>query len=577
MNFTESKNIINKIFFIIKLFGFRKFLYLGLLIILAMLLEIFSVSLVIPVLAIIQNSSFLGNLFSNTEYLKGLNHLEQIYFAVFILCSVFTIKVLFLIYLNYRQYKYTTTLHAQISNKLMLQYLHMPYENYFKRNSSEFLRNLRDESASFVYGIVTPMLNLAIEILVVFGISILLFSQIGIASTSILLMIVFFLAIYIKFTKNIIQKLGKERFFFEEKVIKNVNEFFYSIRDIKIYFLQNYFINKFWNVLNSYASSLKKNLIFQILPRLTIELVLIYFLGLLLVLLTSKVNDFEQTIITLGLFAAASFRLIPSLNKIINSQQTLRYQVPSVNEIYKELNNNNLRNIHNNKNTIIFKKKLELINISFYYSPKKIIFKNLNLKVKFGEKIGIIGETGSGKSTLIDIIAGLLFPTSGKVIIDGKKIDLKKKLWKHNIGYVSQNICLIDDTIKSNVAFGSSNENISNYRINKILSDVEMSNFVKNLKFKTDTIIGERGISLSGGQKQRLGLARALYHKPKLLILDEAFSALDIKTELKIFNKINKEFKDMTIINIAHKGGSLKFCDKVYRLKNNKLKIVTKF
>ena len=453
----------------------------------------------------------------------------------------------------------------------------MPYENYFKRNSSEFLRNLRDESASFVYGVVTPMLNLAIEILVVFGISILLFSQIGISSTSILLMIVFFSAIYIKFTKNIIQRLGKERFFFEEKVIKNINEFFYSIRDIKIYFLQNYFINNFWNILNSYASSLKKNLTFQILPRLTIELVLIYFLGLLLVLLTSKGNDFEQTIITLGLFAAASFRLLPSLNKIINSQQTLRYQVPSVNEIYREINNNNLRNIPNNKNTIIFKKKLELKNISFYYNPKKIILKNLNLKVKFGEKIGIIGQTGSGKSTLIDIIAGLLFPTSGQVIIDDAKINLRKKLWKRNIGYVSQNTCLIDDTIKSNVAFGSSNENISNDRINKILSDVEMSNFVKNLKFKTNTIIGERGITLSGGQKQRLGLARALYHRPKLLILDEAFSALDIKTELKIFNKINKEYKDMTIINIAHKGGSLKFCDKVYRLENNKLKIVTKF
>ena len=491
MIFTKSKSIINKIFFIIKLFGFKKFLYLGLLIILAMLLEIFSISLVIPVLAIIQNSSFLGNLFSNSEYLKGLNHLEQIYFAVFILCSVFTVKVLFLIFLNYRQYKYTTTLHAQISNKLMLQYLHMPYENYFKRNSSEFLRNLRDESASFVYGVVTPMLNLAIEILVVFGISILLFSQIGIASTSILLMIVFFSAIYIKFTKNIIQRLGKERFFFEEKVIKNINEFFYSIRDIKIYFLQNYFINNFWNILNSYASSLKKNLTFQILPRLTIELVLIYFLGLLLVLLTSRGNDFEQTIITLGLFAAASFRLLPSLNKIINSQQTLRYQVPSVNEIYRELNNNNLRNIPNNKNTIIFKKKLELKNISFYYSPKKIILKNLNLKVKFGEKIGIIGQTGSGKSTLIDIIAGLLFPTSGQVIIDDTKINLRKKLWKRNIGYVSQNTCLIDDTIKSNVAFGSSNENISNDRINKILSDVEISNFVKN-KYKKDTAIAKR-------------------------------------------------------------------------------------
>tara|TARA_B110000971_G_scaffold213121_1_gene243560 strand:- start:279 stop:1646 length:1368 start_codon:yes stop_codon:yes gene_type:complete len=451
----------------------------------------------------------------------------------------------------------------------------MPYENYFKRNSSEFMRNIRDESGSFVYGVITPILSLIIETLVVIGISILLFSQIGISSASILLMIILISAIYIKFTKNIIQKLGKDRFFYEEKVIKNANEFFYSIRDIKIYFLQSHFIGNFWNILNGYALSLRKFFTFQILPRLVIEVVLIYFLGSLLILLTLKGSDFEQTIITLGLFAAASFRLMPSLNKIISSQQVLRYQVPSVNEIYRELNNNYLKNIPNSKNTLSFKKTLELKNISFYYVPKKIILKNLNLKIKYGEKIGIIGHTGSGKSTLIDILAGLLFPTSGQVIVDNAKINLRKQLWRYNIGYVSQNTCLIDDTIKANIAFGNSNNDIKHDRIKKILSDVEMSSLVKSLKYKANTIIGERGISLSGGQKQRLGLARALYNKPKLLILDEAFSALDTKTELKIFNKINKDYKDVTIINIAHKGSSLKFCDKVYKLKNKKLNKIT--
>ena len=576
MNFKTSKTILNKIFFIIKLFGFKKFLYLGLLIVMAMLLEVFSISLVIPVLGIMQDPSFFKNLFSDSEFLKSLDHIEQIYFAVFVLCSVFTVKLFFLIFLNYSQFKYTTTLQIEITKKLMMQYLFMPYENYFKRSSSEFMRNLRDESGSFVYGIITPILTLTIEILVIIGISILLFSQIGLASISILLIIVFFSAIYIKFTKKIIQKLGKERFFYEEKVIKNINEFFYSIRDIKIYFLQNYFIGRFWNVLNGFASSLRKFLTFAVLPRLIIELVLIFFLGALLILLTLKNDNLEQTIVTLGLFAAASFRLLPSLNKIISSQQTLRYQVPSVNEIYKELNNNYLKNIPKSKNVLSFKKTLELKNIDFYYNSKKVILKNLSLKVKFGEKIGIIGHTGSGKSTLIDIIAGLLFPTSGQLIIDNKKINLKKQLWKHNIGYVSQNTCLIDDTIKANIAFGNFNDDINNERILKILSDVEMSRLVKSLRYKTSTIIGERGITLSGGQKQRLGLARALYHKPKLLILDEAFSALDTKTELKIFNKISKDYKDITIINIAHKGSSLKFCDKVYRLENKKLKIVTK-
>jgi ABC-type multidrug transport system fused ATPase/permease subunit len=576
MSFKNLKTTFNKIFFIIKLFGFAKFLYLGVLIILAMLLEVFSISLIIPVLGILQNQIFLGNLFSNSEYLKSLNHLEQIYFVVFILCSVFIVKLFFLIFLNYNQYKYTTTLQMQITNKLMLQYLHMPYENFFKRNSSEFMRNLRVESGSFVYGVVTPILILAIEILVVIGISILLFSQIGIASVSMLLIIVVISAIYIKFTKKIINQLGHDRFFYEEKIVKNINEFLYTIRDIKIYFLQNYFISNFWNILDRYASSLKKFLTLQILPRLMIETLLILFIGALLLLLTLQDNSFEQTVITLGLFAATSFRLLPSLNKIISSQQTLRYQVPSVNEIYKELNNNRLKNIPNSKNALNFRKTLELKNINFYYKSKTIILKDLNLKIKFGEKIGIIGYTGSGKSTLIDILVGLLFPTSGQVIIDNTKIDLRKKIWKYNMGYVSQNICLIDDTIKANIAFGNFNDDINNERIKKVLSDVEMWDVVKNLKYKTNTIIGERGITLSGGQKQRLGLARALYHKPPLLILDEAFSALDIETELKIFNRIKKDYKNITIINIAHKGSSLKYCDKVYRLENKKLRIVNK-
>ena len=353
--------------------------------------------------------------------------------------------------------------------------------------------------------------------------------------------------------------------------------FFNIIRDIKIYFLQSHFISKFWNILNNFALSYRKYMTFQTLPRLLIELFLIYLLGAILILLTLESNDFDQTFIKLGLFAAASFRLMPSINKIISAQQILRYHVPSVNEIYRELNNNYLKNILDSKNTLSFKKTLELKKINFYYSPKKIILQNLNLKIKFGEKIGIIGHTGSGKSTLIDILAGLLFPNSGQIIIDGIKINLRKHLWRRNIGYVSQNICLIDDTIINNIAFGNFNDDIKNDRINKILSDVELSSLVKSLKYKENTIIGERGINLSGGQKQRLGLARALYNKPRFLILDEAFSALDAKTELKIFNKINKNYKDITIINIAHKGVSLKFCDKVYRLENKKLKIITKF
>ena len=568
------KNLIyfKKAFLIIKKFGLEKFLFLGFLILCAVIIELFSIALVIPILTIMQNENFVKDYFGTYEFINNLSHAQEIYLVIGFLCAVFVFKFFFLLILNYNQNKYTSHLQANISAKLMKQYIFMPYSNYFKRNTSEFIRNVKDESGSFVYGVISPLLNLIIEILIVIGISLLLFFQLEFKSFLILAILAIFLLIYIKLTKNIINKLGKERFIFDEQIIKKSNEIFQSIRDIKIYFLQNKFLKDYSNVLINYASSVKKFLTLQTLPRLTVELTLIIILSLVIVFLTADDINFDEAIVTLGFFAAAAFRLLPSINRIITSQQILRFHALSIVEVYKETKKDYSLNKFKLFKKVNFEKKLELKNITFGYNSKKKIFKKLSLKINSGERIGIIGPTGTGKSTIIDIISGLLTTYSGKIIIDSQLINFNKYYWAENIGYVSQDSALINSSIKFNIAFGNEANNKNNHnKIYEVLKDVELFSYVKTLKNKLNSTIGERGIDLSGGQKQRINLARALFKNPQLLILDEAFSALDNLTENKILKKISSKYKKTAIINIAHKGSSLTYCDKIYAIKDCKL------
>jgi ABC-type multidrug transport system fused ATPase/permease subunit len=446
----------------------------------------------------------------------------------------------------------------------------MPYKKYFKRNSSELLRNLKDECGSLIFGVVSPMLSLIIEILVIIGITVLLFTQIGVLSFSVIFLLMVFALVYIRFTKKIINQLGNERFVFDEKIIKKTNEIFYSIRDIKVYVLQSYYLNNFVKILSKYAVVIKKFLTLQILPRLGIELVLIFVFSIFLIIFTQKEIPFNKIVSLLALFAAASFRLLPSINRVVISQQVLRYHIPSVEEIYREIKEEFTKEKNIKKTKINFKNSIRLKNINFSYSKDKKILKNLNLVIKSKDRIGIIGGTGVGKSTIADLISGLIEPDSGNLFIDGKIINFNKQQWYDGIGYVSQNTSLINDTIKENIVFGR-NEDFKNENLRKILKDVNLFSYVDNLKRKSSSLIGDRGINLSGGQKQRIGLARALYGNPKLLFLDEAFSALDTKTEKKILSNISKNYKNTTIVNIAHKGSSLKYCKKIFSLKNGKL------
>ena len=281
----------------------------------------------------------------------------------------------------------------------------------------------------------------------------------------------------------------------------------------------------------------------------------------------------NELIPTLGLFAAASFRLMPSANKILSSIQQLRYEGPQIENVCKELKENRFFNHSKNSNEkFLFQNDIKLEEINYtYQGSSKPTLQNININIPSGFQTGFIGESGSGKSTLIDIILGLLDPTSGKVKVDDINIRKNLRGWQSKIGYVPQTIFLTDDTLRNNVAFAIPENKISDQLVKEAIKSANLEEYVNSLPDGLNTIVGERGVRLSGGQRQRIGIARALYHKPKVLVLDEATSALDINTEKEIMNGINKLRKKITVLIISHRENTVSACDQLFKLKNGRI------
>ena len=565
----KIKDLIKNFYSIIKLFDLKNFYILSLLILAAMFLEVLSIGLIIPIIAILENENFVNDFFHNVPLIADTTHLEQISFILLLLCLVFIVKFCFLVLVNYKQYKYSMYLQSAISNRLIYKYLTMPYENYFTLKSSKILRNIKEESGSFVHGVLIPVINIMTELLVIIGIAILLVSQVGVSSFSIILVFIIFGFVYVKFSKKTILKMGHRRFEIDEKIINASNETFSGIREIKVNKVEGIFLNFFKLLFNKHAENMRKFLTYQTIPRLSIEVLLVVFLAIVMLLLAIQGNDFTKIITLLGLFGIAAVRLIPSTNKIMIAQQNIRFYFVSINNLAKELFYKKNKNKNKHREIIKFNKNIRLSNINFSYIKKNTkVLNNLNISINKGDRIGIIGKTGSGKSTLVDIISGLVTNFKGQFLIDEKIVDLNKYQWGQKIGYVSQNTFIFNETIKFNISF---NNLTKNSEILEVLNQVESLAFIKSLKKSVNTVIGEKAINLSGGQAQRLGIARSIFHKPELLILDEAFSGIDNFTEKKIVKNIFNNYKDMTIINIAHKGKSLDYCNKVFNLSNKKL------
>ena len=382
--------------------------------------------------------------------------------------------------------------------------------------------------------------------------------------------------IFYLFVKNRLLGWGKRRLLHDSKITKHIMQGFGSVKELKIMALENFFINQFNYHNNSKAKIIARLTTILQVPRLYLEVLSIIGLSGFVIFLIYLNIPSDELIPTIGIFVASAFRLIPSINRIMSSLQSIRYSGPVIDRLHEEfrlISENYLINENsNNINDFNFNKKIEIKNICFTYpEAKNKSLININFSVNKGDCIGFMGKSGSGKSTLIDVLTGLLNPQSGKVIVDGKDIFKNIKKWQNKIGYVPQSIFLTDDSIKNNIAYGVSDSDLNYQSLNKSIKEANIDEFIENLPLGFETNVGEKGVKISGGQRQRIGIARALYNNPEILVLDEATSALDVKTEAEIIRTINSLKGGKTIFIVTHRSSTLKDCDKIYELNSGKI------
>lgn len=540
-----------------------------------MFLEVFGLGVLIPALSIILDPEMIDKtpvLSLIRNYFSDFNDKNFTIFFLACIVILYLIKSLFIVFLTFKQNRFLSNIIAHISNSLFSSYMSQPYRFHLNRNASELIKNIQVE-INYLYNFLLSLITIIIEggFIIAILLTLVYIEPVGAISIGIFYGILSL--VFLRFTKRKLNIWGQMRQNIDAQLSKTALEGLGGIKDLlilgKTSFYIDYFSNK--NYLKARINS-NQGTVSQI-PRFYLEFISILGLVSFIILLFVQGKDTNNLITILGVFVAATFRMIPSLNRIIAGSQSIKYYMSSLNIIYSEIISfNNLTIQETSITDFSFKNKIELNKIHFGFMKNKIVLDDINLTIMRGQTVGFIGESGCGKSTLVDLIIGLLKPTSGNILIDGDANFYLTQCWRDQIGYVSQSIFLVDDSIKKNIALGIPEDKINNSRIEQVLNQVQLSKFIKSIEFGVDTKVGERGIQLSGGQRQRIGIARALYHDPSVLILDEATSALDTQTEIEIIKSINKIKIDKTIIMIAHRISTLDSCDVIYKVSGGNVK-----
>jgi len=551
------------------------FLLLTFLLITGMFLEIFSISGVYFAVDIISN----GN--DSTQYdflIKIMNFFSLkksliIPFVLSGLIMIYSIKNIYLIYLIHKQNKFMAIFNASIDYKLYSSYINKSYSYHVGRDLGEIIKNIQVELNHFIV-YCNSFLQIIVEASLTISILVTLFYIAPIGSLAIGVIFLILSIIYLKITRERLTDWGERRRDLSTSSSNILLESLNAIKELKLFGMENHF-KKIYNerLKNIIPLTSNFNTISQS-PRFFLEVISIIGMGVFIIIYTKLGYDFLALIPLLSVCVASVFRIIPSLNRIIGSLQNIKYYASSVDvitEAYEDINSIK-KEISNSKTKMGYKHSLKFKDVNFSYKKNENILENFNFEINKGSFVGIFGNSGSGKSTLLNLICGLIDPVSGKISVDSKDISINITDWRKQIGYVSQDIILLNDSIQNNIIFGA--ENIDTKRIQEILKKTKLDEFVLSLKNGLDTKVGERAIKISGGQKQRIGIARALYREPSLLVLDEATSALDSKTSNQIIDTINNFKSNMTIIFVSHDLKILKNCDSIYELKNKQLQVM---
>tara|TARA_B100000767_G_scaffold254693_1_gene260288 strand:- start:143 stop:1894 length:1752 start_codon:yes stop_codon:yes gene_type:complete len=555
----------------------KKLYLLFIILVISSLAEMVSISTIpILALAIVDTKQFVTFLPDNIklDLFFDLDKRYLISYLCIFIGIVFIIKNFFLALFIYFQNNVIKSIKLEISNRLIKKYLNQNYLFFVDKGTSLITRGMLIDVGSTTIFILNHI-NLLKEFIVLLSIFLLLIFVDTLLSLIIFGSLSLVILIYIFYTKNSIYRRGYEINMIQEKVINSVNQIAGSIKDIKLFGSEKYFADYFNNFLKSAEIRVAKNNFLSSIPKYLLELFVVFLILGILIGYTFLDTKITELIPYVSLFIVSALRMMPGFNNISNSILTIKKITPNYDYVLNEYNTLSEKNekISDSQaiKSIDFKKNIILKNIKFKYPKREnYIFDSLNLEIKAGEKLGVVGNSGSGKTTLINLISGLLKPVSGKIYIDDKEIEKVYESWKDLIGYVHQDTFMLNDTIKNNIAFGQYDEKNSDNKISEVVKKAQIADFIKSLEKGFDTIIEDYGKNLSGGQKQRLGIARALYNNPQIIILDEATNSLDTDTEDKFIDEVFRNSKEKTIIFISHKLRSLRKCDRIFDLKQKK-------
>ena len=554
----------------------RALLILTFLLLVGMLFEMLGLGVLLPALSLMLNSDIGKEYPSLKPYLAALgnpSHTTLVLWGMGILVVLYFLKAVFLVYLTWKQSRFTSHLSADLSHKLFLGYLRMPYPFHLQRNSAQLLRNIQGEISLFT-SLSQSIINLSTELSIVVSVAFMLILVEPVGALSITFFMALFGYVFLKLTRKKLFTWGEQRQFHAGKTGQYLLQGFGGVKEVKLMGREDNFLSEYSQHNRANAHILTRVTTLAAVPRLYLELLAVVGMAGLIVLMVLQNKPVDHVVPAIGLFFAAAFRMIPSVNRILGYVQSVTYSKPVVNVLYDEfkLIEGSELSQGNVGMELVFNEVISLNQVHFSYDGATTeALNNISINIKKGTSIGLIGESGSGKSTLVDMILGLLTPSGGKILVDGADVHQRLRAWQDQVGYVPQTIYLIDDTLRRNIAFGIPANEINEEAVQRAIRYAQLESFVENLPEGLETMVGERGVRLSGGQRQRIGIARALYHNPEVLVLDEATSALDTLTEQGVMEALNAMHGKKTLIIVAHRLSTVEKCDWLYRLKKGKI------
>lgn len=531
------------------------------------ILEVISIGALLPLLSTMIDSKlnipFLDQIII---LLNKLNINFDIYLISIFLLFTYIIKYLFALYFIRVQSKFVLKLKSHLSTRVFEHILKKKYKFFLFNTSAGLIRNVKQEVEMFVKGFISPILSIILAFFTTFFLILFLLSVNFKATITILIIFAFTYIVISKIFSKLLIKLGESRQYHEKFILRYLIEPLKSISEVKLFKLEKMYLKNFFFHNDIMANQIVSKSIYGAIPKILFELIIILIVLFLVVYFSLNELSLNNLFAQILIYSVAVYRLLPSVTGIARHEQKIKYAQPSAKVIKNFLEDNkhsqNFRDFDKNFN---FKNLIKLQNIKFTFN-KRVIFENLNLEFNKKDKVCIMGKNGSGKSTLIKIISGLLNPEKGEVYIDNYRLKNNLENWIDLIGYVPQEISLLEGTLEENICLGVEKEKINKVKLSEVIEKSLLIDFVKIYGINKN--LGEYGQKISGGEKQKIALARALYKSPEVLLLDEATSAMDENSELKFINNLQISFSNLTVILITHKKEHAKFFDKVIDLDN---------